>query len=113
MVIFLSLLLTYLTLTSYFQRPIVDPLSFNQTDLNPYWRNHGRYGELCKEKGWKDQKLAEIAQQKNEDFFGKWVAEMARIAGPGRPVVVEHVGQPKCLHPEDWGKCSRFGDMNA
>jgi hypothetical protein len=73
-------------------------------------RNHGRYGELCLGQGWKDQKLAEIAQQRNEDFHGKWVAEMARIARPGRPVVVEHVSQPKCVQPGDWGKYSSFGD---
>jgi hypothetical protein len=49
------------------------------------------------------KKLAEIAQDRQHDWFGKWVGEMVRIAKPGAAVIVEEVSQPFCDDPDDWG----------
>ena len=53
------------------------------------------------------KKLAEIAQQKQEDWFGLWVSEMVRIAKPGKPVIIEQVSPPYCNDVDDWGGVSR------
>lgn len=47
--------------------------------------------------------ITEIAQKRQDAWYGKWVAEMARIAKPGVPVIVEQVSQPKCDDFDDWG----------
>lgn len=38
------------------------------------------YREACEGKDWQSIKLTELAQRAQEDFYGKWVAEMVRIA---------------------------------
>ena len=71
--------------------------------MDPYGINHGRYHELCDGHDWRDVTLRDLAQRRQEDFYAAWVSEMIRIAKPGKPVVVEHVSQPKCDDREDWG----------
>ena len=53
--------------------------------------------------GLEASKLAEIAQQKQEDWFALWVHEMIRIAKPGAPVIIEQVSKPYCNDMDDWG----------
>lgn len=87
----------------WFHSPIVNPLQFDQAGT-AYTINQGRYNAMCDSTDdWRDQKLVEIAQERNEDFYGKWVSEMIRIAKPGKPVIIEHVSQPKCTDKRDWG----------
>jgi SAM-dependent methyltransferase len=38
--------------------------------------------------------LAKRAQQLQDDWYGKWVGEMIRIAKPGVPIIVEQVSYP-------------------
>jgi hypothetical protein len=47
--------------------------------------------------------IVDIAQKRQNDWYGHWVAEMARIAKPGVPVIVEQVSLPKCNDFSDWG----------
>jgi hypothetical protein len=44
-----------------------------------------------------------LAQQAQKDWYGAWVGEMARIAKPGKPVIVEQVSPPYCMAFFDWG----------
>ena len=85
--------------------PIGNPLRFDQPDKDPFSINHGRYHELCDGTDWRDVTLREVAQRRQEDFYAAWVGEMIRIAKPGKPIIVEHVSQPKCDDREDWGTC--------
>jgi hypothetical protein len=48
-----------------------------------------------------------MAQQAQEDWYGNWVAEMARIAKPGVPVIVEQVSEAYCDAFFDWGGVHR------
>jgi hypothetical protein len=38
-----------------------------------------------------------VMVQKQTDWYGKWVGEMARIAKPGVPVIIEQVSLPYCV----------------
>ena len=38
--------------------------------------------------------IVESAQQRQNDWYGKWVGEMIRIAKPGVPIIVEQVSYP-------------------
>ena len=49
-----------------------------------------------KKNDWIGQKLWKLIVQKQRDWYGKWVAEMARIAKPGVPVIIEQVSVPYC-----------------
>ena len=57
--------------------PINDPLHLNKGDVN---ENIKLYREACKGKDWQSIKLTELAQRTQEDFYGRWVEEMTRIA---------------------------------
>ena len=57
--------------------PINDPLHLNKDDMN---ENLNFYKEACEGKDWQSRKLSELAQNAQEDFYGKWIAEMVRIA---------------------------------
>ena len=68
--------------------------------------NYGRYTELCRAEARQemaDAALSKIAQQRQNDWYGDWVAEMARIAKPGVPVIVEQVSPTFCDNFLDWG----------
>jgi len=54
---------------------------------------------------WKSQALQEAAQEKQNDWYGRWIAEMVRIAKPGAPVIVEQVSDPYCdaQQFDEWG----------
>uniref|UniRef100_A0A7S4AL83 Methyltransferase domain-containing protein n=1 Tax=Pseudo-nitzschia australis TaxID=44445 RepID=A0A7S4AL83_9STRA len=74
-----------------------------------------RYQDICTavennkskdddDKDWMAEYLWErmILEQQRERY-GKWVGEMARIAKPGVPVIVESVSVSYCEFTEDWG----------
>lgn len=65
--------------------------------------NYAIYEEICEGPSWEDQKLKEVAQQRQNDWYGIWVKEMIRIAKPGAPVIVEQVSYPFCEAYFDWG----------
>ena len=52
----------------------------NYTDLDKMYEV---YKDLCESTFWKDQKLVELGQEKQNNFYGKWIAEMVRIAKVG------------------------------
>jgi len=52
---------------------------------------------------WMANYLWGIMQERQQQWYGTWVAEMARIAKPGAPVIIESVSQPSCLFQNDWG----------
>lgn len=79
--------------------PIIDPLHFNLTSE----ANDKKYAELCEAEDWQSKKLSEMAQGIQNDFYGKWVAEMVRIAKPGKAIIVEQVSLPLCNAYFDWG----------
>ena len=82
---------------------LLNPLNFNGKNIN---ENYGIfYDHLCatKDAHWEAEKLVEIMQERQEDWFGLWVSEMIRIAKPGAPVIIEQVSQPYCTDTEDWG----------
>lgn len=80
----------------------MDPLHFNIGTSG----NYDRYTNLCKSDPtdhWAEATLNTIAQERQNDWYGNWVAEMARIAKPGVPVIVEQVSLPYCDAVFDWG----------
>lgn len=83
--------------------PILDPL-----DIDPDCDN-GKYEDICEsvnneqKDDWMAQKIWEMAQERQRDWYGKWVGEMARIAKPGAPVIVEQVSHSYCRNLADWG----------
>jgi hypothetical protein len=80
--------------------PLMDPLNlgFGQEGV-------GTYEGLCegKENLEAARTIADVAQKRQNDWYGHWVAEMSRIAKLGVPVIVEQVSQPKCDDFGDWG----------
>ena len=69
-----------------------------------------KWTQICEDanqQDWMAYKLRAIGVQNQEDWFGKWVAEMARIAKPGAPVIAEEVSQPTCDAPDDWDGVSK------
>lgn len=78
---------------------LLDPLDLHKGVIADFQN----YEALCEGKSWEDQKLAEVAQQKQKDWFGVWVADMIRIAKPGAPVIIEQISYPFCEATFDWG----------
>jgi hypothetical protein len=87
--------------------PLLDPLDFGLGTT----ANYDRYTTLCKsasdEQHWAEATLAEISQTRQNEWYGRWVAEMARIAKPGVPVIVEQVSSEYCDAMFDWGGVRR------
>ena len=84
--------------------PLLDPLELELGSINA---NFVKYQRLCraakKEANWKEKKLILMGQEKQNNFYGKWVSEMVRIARPGSAVMVEQVSYPFCEEFLDWG----------
>ena len=82
---------------------MLDPLNFGEDILTDY----DPYTTLCQNASsaeqWAEATLNEISQSRQNDWYGRWVAEMARIAKPGVPVIVEQVSQALCDDFGDWG----------
>lgn len=78
---------------------LLDPLNIDQG----IQENYKHYETVCEGTSWEDKKLKEVAQQRQNDWFGAWVSEMVRIAKPGAPVIVEQVSFPFCDAYFDWG----------
>ena len=94
--------------------PLEDPLEFGELS-DDWWeykqicktldkkntknKNHNKNKNKNKEKhknDWMGQKLQSIAEQRQRDWYGNWVSEMARIAKPGVPVIIEQISVPYC-----------------
>ncbi|KAI2500069.1 hypothetical protein MHU86_14396 [Fragilaria crotonensis] len=87
---------------------LLDPLELK---LDSGEENTAAYQKLCQEaeveENWKEKKLVMMAQEKQNNFYGKWVSEMVRIAKPGSAVIVEQVSYPICEELWDWGGVNR------
>eukprot|EP00980_Cylindrotheca_fusiformis_P017500 scaffold5490_cov125-Cylindrotheca_fusiformis.AAC.17 len=83
--------------------PLNDPLSFGSNRT----ANSEKYSSLCKADDWKGEKLRNVSQYLQEEWYGHYVKEMARIAKPGSPVIVEQISQPFCDDDFDWGGVSK------
>jgi len=79
--------------------PIINPL---QLDM-PAKDKDRKYIELCEAKDEEGMKQNRLAQQRQNDWYGHWVAEMVKIAKPGAPVIIEQVSYPLCQAYFDWG----------
>jgi hypothetical protein len=53
-----------------------------------------RQREICQRADWKSEMLYQLAQDRQEAFYGRWVSEMIRIAKPGAIVALEHIPDP-------------------
>ena len=80
--------------------PLTDPLQFGSSNLTVLAEY---YKSICAESDWKDTKLKQVAQQIQEEWYGNIVAELARVAKPGTPVIVEQVSKDYCNAQFDWG----------
>lgn len=89
----------YSLLNSFLCSPLKDPLNLggNQTDSTQ------KYQEICDAVDWKGLKLKELAQEKQEEWYGQNVREIARLAKPGSPVIVEQVSKRNCDSTFDRG----------
>jgi len=95
--------------------PNMDLLGFHMDE--PEWDDWTEYEQICdsvwrsnkndnkknKKHDWMGNYLWDIMVQKQTDWYGKWVGEMARIAKPGVPVIIEQVSLPYCVYQDDWG----------
>ena len=82
--------------------PLMDPLNFGLGTTAHF----DRYTTLCQsapDELWAEATLNEISQSRQNDWYGRWVAEMARIAKPGVPVIIEQVSDAYCDAFFDWG----------
>ncbi|CAB9523231.1 expressed unknown protein [Seminavis robusta] len=86
--------------------PLLDPLNFN-LPVESYRDTYDYYSEICRLDTWKDQKLREIAQQRQNDWFGAKVHQLLRIAKPGAPIILELVSHPFCEKPFTLGGVSQ------
>lgn len=92
----------------YLHSPLWDPLEFGGTEDNYY----GKMTKICRdpqknENLWEYQKLAEIMQEEQEDWYSIWTTEMIRIAKPGKAIIIEEISLPYCDNMEDWGGVRR------
>ena len=63
----------------------------------------GRLDEDTEEEAREKVRMSQLAQERQEEWYRDWVAEMIRIAKPGAPVIIEQVSFPKCQNFLDWG----------
>jgi len=54
---------------------------------------------------WKSAALQRAAQERQSDWYGRWVSELVRGAKPGAPIAVEQVSDPYCDEHvmDEWG----------
>eukprot|EP00339_Tiarina_fusa_P023034 CAMPEP_0117034274 /NCGR_PEP_ID=MMETSP0472-20121206/24418_1 /TAXON_ID=693140 ORGANISM="Tiarina fusus, Strain LIS" /NCGR_SAMPLE_ID=MMETSP0472 /ASSEMBLY_ACC=CAM_ASM_000603 /LENGTH=355 /DNA_ID=CAMNT_0004743407 /DNA_START=281 /DNA_END=1344 /DNA_ORIENTATION=- len=81
--------------------PMINPLELTLSqDENYAW-----YRTLCEATDDENDYIywRNVAQQIQNDWFGKWVGEMVRIAKPGGAVIVEQIAVPYCECYIDWG----------
>jgi hypothetical protein len=92
--------------------PVRDPLHFDFGDEDKRYYN---YISICESEkdDWKGGKLNYLQQKAQEDWHGKWVAEMARIAKPGSPVIIEQLSPRFCDAYQEWGGVHRDWWMDA
>ena len=88
-----------------FGSPLLDPLNLELGQA----ANYEMLDKLCEDAAasgsgdWKGKKLSQIQQSRQNDWYGVWVREMARIAKPGAPVLIEQVEKPYCYKRSTWG----------
>ena len=91
--------ITYGQNLTYFCSPLKDPLKLGGN----HSYNIQKYQEICDAVDWDGLKLKELAQEKQEEWYGQHVREMARLAKPGTPVIVEQVSKRNCDSTFDRG----------
>jgi hypothetical protein len=92
--------------------PIRDPLHYDRQSGNA---NYYLYRKLCEADPSDTHSRALLAksQQIQNDWYGKWAAEMIRIAKPGGAVIIEQVSVPYCDCYFDWGGVTKEFWINA
>lgn len=96
--------------------PFQDPLLLHTGE--PEWDDYTEYDAVCRS-FWRSKRKGKTEARNNDwmgkylwervivpaqrDWYGKWVGEMARIAKPGVPVIVEQASLPYCADNDDWG----------
>ena len=87
--------------------PLLDPLNIVPR-LETKHDMDVAYHDICNNQhNQSNVALIQRMQQKQEEYYSKWVEEMIRIAQPGAPVIVESVSLPLCAALDDWGGVSR------
>lgn len=89
-----------LAFTGYID-PIQDPLNLEK-DLG----RKVKWEDLCEENG-EPTENGKRDQAAVEEWYAKWVAELIRIAKPGKPIAIEQVSLPTCKDDLDWGGVNR------
>jgi len=81
--------------------PIMDPLNLLGEHATMEL-TESLIAHLCQSQDELHQELAQLAQERQEDWHAKWVSELLRIVKPGKFVVVEDLGWPACTEITDW-----------
>lgn len=90
----------------------VDPLD-DPLDIGKSVEHSRKYEELCsiaqldQSSDWYKMKLANLAQEIQEEWYGLWVSELVRITKPGGTIILENNAQPYCDDELDWGGVKR------
>lgn len=73
-----------------------------QTTRDDYGTAILKREQVCaaRDSDWKSAALVRVAQEKQNQWYGKWVNEMVRIAKPGAPVILQNVLNSYCSAPE-------------
>jgi len=92
-----------LAYTGYIE-PLQDPLKI--VDDYDYGDEKAFY-DLCDaidmELDWANVTLITLDQEKQNEWFAKWVSELIRIVKPGKPIIIENIGLPACEDRDDFG----------
>ena len=89
-----------------FISPLWDPLELNGDFEDNYKKMKRACRQAIQDEDWQAQKLVEIMQERQEDWFANWVTQMIRIAEPGAPIAIEENAGELCSHTSDWGGVS-------
>jgi len=85
-------------------QPVAAGLGYNVTTPEQL---RERRRDICatRQTDWKSAALQEAAQERQNDWYGTYVAAMVRIAKPGAAVIVEQVSDPYCDEEQfdEWG----------
>jgi hypothetical protein len=81
--------------------PIPNPWELDTTTIYNNSQLMERRREIChlKDTDWKSAILYQLAQDRQEELYGRWVNEMIRIAKPGMVIAIEQITDPTfCLN---------------
>jgi hypothetical protein len=80
--------------------PLWDPVGFGTGRKKLNFR---KYENLCMSEDKTDRLLRKTAQNRQQEWFALWVGQMARIAKPGAPVIIESIARAYCEILDDLG----------